>query len=237
MSGALRAEWLRLRRRPDVWLAVATLLVALGALVAVVTRSITTATVMTLTILLVEAVVSSSVRSGPLRWIADYSPTGAANAVIENAHRIAGAVPPVDDFARIELASPPAVPPLASLVVALGWLAGLLAGAFLVFERADIKRLQRRGGAAATEFLWDAPRPSTGRGALALAGREFVGGRSDEVDVGAPFRIGFADANHAGYWPNGQCDELHVIDEVYVQRRQPIVKRLQLTPQPPLLTR
>lgn len=112
--------------------------VALGSLVAVLTRSITTATVMTLTILLVEAVVSSSVRSGPLRWIADYSPTDAANAVIDNAHRIAGAVPPVDDFARIALASPPAVPPLASLVVALGWLAGLLAAAFLVFERADI---------------------------------------------------------------------------------------------------
>jgi len=111
---------------------------ALGALVAVATRSITAATALTPTILLVEAVVSSSVRSGPLGWIADFSPTGATNAVIENAHRVAGAVPPIDEVARIALATPPAVPPVISLVVAPGWLAALLAAAFGVFERSDI---------------------------------------------------------------------------------------------------
>jgi ABC-type transport system involved in multi-copper enzyme maturation permease subunit len=111
---------------------------SVGIFFAVTTRSLIGGTSATLLYVLLEAIIGSNFRSGSLAFIGQLSMTGSTTAVIDNAHRVAGGVLPVDEVERIALEAPPVIDPALSLVVAFGWVAALLAASFVILDRADI---------------------------------------------------------------------------------------------------
>lgn len=113
-------------------------LASLGTCFALLTRSLIAGTLATIVYLLFEAILVSSTRSGSLAIVGQLSLSGSTTSVIENAHRVAGAVLPVDESARLVLQAQPLVAPVVSLAVALGWIAALLIVSFAAFDRTDV---------------------------------------------------------------------------------------------------
>ncbi len=108
---------------------------ALGVFWTVVTRSLTSGTIVTVVQLVLESVLLSRPELNP---IPAFTLTGATDEVVRLAHRIAGAVPPVSEVEQIALAPRSVLEPHVSLIVAGAWLVGLIVASIALLERADV---------------------------------------------------------------------------------------------------